>query len=367
MTAKKVKPIIITTTAEAFVAALKQSKPEKKTTIPVLSYVKVEDGQIIATDLDMWTVVPFEAKGAGTFLIPCRQVLDVLTGEKGKLTIEATTPPLDSKGALTPLVKFAINGCEYKFDTMRDTTFPQMPKPAEPAFTMDGKEFRKLVDRTLFAASREESRYILNGVLLKAGNDQVEMIATDGHRLSHAVASHIRATLPDTLIRSRTLDYLKSHVGEDVSIGVADDYQTFKTDGITVLSKVLQGTFPSYEAVMPKDDEERTHATIPSCAKLSPVLTRVAKCADERSGAISFVFDGGLKLLAKSTKRGSASATVPCTVGDGKATIGLNSTYILDFLKQAGDVPVEVLFKDGQTSVLFKLPDYSYLVMPMWM
>jgi DNA polymerase-3 subunit beta len=355
----------IKTTAEALTAALKASiKPEAKTSIPVLRFAKLSNNTLTMTDLDMYSIVEFKATGKGEFLIPYRQTLDALAGEKGPLEITfiPAKKQKDAKDDPTERVSFNFAGSEFTFDTMRLSYFPNTPKLAAASLTVKRETFKKLLAQTRFAISQQESRYTLNGALLVATQDTIKVIATDGHRLSHAVAYEGTLAEMKTLVARDALDWLNTRIGEDVSIGVDEHNQTFRTGGKILISRILGGQFPNYEAVMPRD--LKITGTIPSATALFTSLTRIAKCSDERSGCVTFRFDKESTISASSTERGSASAPLDIAV-NGSLKIGLNSTYVLDFLKAVGDVPVEVGVRDPQSSVKFSVEGFDYIVMPM--
>lgn len=391
----------IVTTAENFVSALKASiKPEKKSSIPVLGCVRIFGNQITSTDLDLWSVLDFEFSTMDSpevsFLIPYYQTLSVLSGEKGPLTIDATIPePLppatilahapDCPSALshyedcacgydaeqetrlnhpTSSVKFLINDCEFKFECLDVANYPTIPDAVSPTLIIDGKEFKRLTERTMFAISQEASRYTLNGALLRMSEDTVKLVGTDGHRLSLAETANATGEIADTLIPSSALEYLKARVNGSISIGVSSGWITFLTNGIKLIVRKMGGTFPNYEAVMPR--ESKITATISSGSKLAPILTRVAKCADERSGAVRFTFNGALTMAAHSSDRGAALATFECKATD-ELTIRLNSEYLIQFLKQVGDAPISVSLRDAQSAAMFSVDNWKYILMPMRM
>lgn len=357
----------ITTTAEAFVAALKNCKPDAKTPLPVLTTVKVDGNKLIATDLDLWTVVPFDGavKGTGSFLIPWKQAVSLLSGEKGKLTIEYQEPKVKKdKPVPERTVKLTVNDCEYDLVTMNVTNFPQMPELADPTLTVDAKAFKKLLNRTTFAISPEQSRYVLNGAQLFAEEGNVTLVATDGHRL--AIDSTVAdGAFPKTIVPYYALDYLSKRLKDTVSIGEKGDYITFQTNGITVISRKLLGKFPEYEKVIPKNKERPITTKIPSCAKLASVVSRVAKCADTRSHAITLTANGTITLSAQSLETGKATATLPAEVKGGEVTIGLSADYLLDFLKAAGDTEVVLRLSKPDECAMFTIGEYKYIVMPM--
>jgi DNA polymerase III beta subunit len=367
----------ITTTVEAFVAALKASVCEKKTaTIPILNYVKVAGTQIIGTDLDLFTIIPFKGKatGKGEFTISPKQAIAVLAGEKGALVIEYKAPKKPAKDEVQeqPMATLTIEGTVFNLPTMNVNNFPLIPDVPEPAFSMDGDAFSLLLKRTRFAISNIESRYTLNGALLETARDTVRMVGTDGHRLS--LAEVIVEGVPyasdkavRTVVGVGALDWLKTRVNGSISIAVTATHQAFVTGGNVLIARKLSGTFPNYEAIMPNKVEITTQ--VPSASKLAATLARVAKCADERSGCVRLTLGPESTLHAESYDRGSATAKLELDVEGGPITIGLNSGYLLDFFKVAGDVPVNISLSNPQSAGMLSTEPsdstFRYVVMPM--
>lgn len=358
----------IITTAEALTAALKLGfKPDSGRTIPILAYVKVSPKGVVATNLDNFTLVPLAGKGKGDVLLPYKQTLDVLNKEKGPLVIEWGTEKKAKKGAPEPQeqVALTVNGSTFKFDIMKPVNFPKFPEPAKTAITIDGKEFKTLLTRCLFAISHEESRYTLNGALLATSAGLLRLIATDGHRLSVTELSMKVEEGIKLLIPCGTLEYLKTRIGETIEIGYDDNTLTIRTNDIALISRRLMGQFPNWEAVMPT--ALPITATVTETEKIIPTLTRVAKCADSRSGCVKWTFGNRATVIkAVSSEYGEAQATIPIAINSKtQVAIGINSEYVIDFLKAIGNVPFEIGMKDPQSSVLFSVDNFKHIVMPM--
>lgn len=365
---KAAKPVpSITTTVEAFLGALKASyPPERKSTIPVLSYARLTDNAITTTDLDSTTVTKFDAKGKIDCLIPYRLALDVLKGESGALTVT----PLEDHWVL-----LKVGELEFKLQGMSAANFPAIPTPATTSLTLTGEVFTRMLTRTIFAISAEESRYTLNGALLLADSTgAVTMVATDGHRLA-LVNEQGEGNLEKTLIPRKALDYLKTRISGKVEIGLYKPEghpgdTTFRTGNTILIARNLRGQFPNYEAVMPRDQKVTVQILDP--VKFEDNLKRVAKCADERSGAIRLAFtDRGGVVSASSSERGEAQAPIACTV-DGVTSVGItmgfNAGFILDLLKVTKKEPLTLSLRDNQSAGMFTVGEgtgYRYAIMPM--
>ena len=353
---------MIKTTVQEFVTALKSSLVlTKKQTIPVLGYVRVTDNTVSATDLDCFTIIPFESKGEGDFMLPYKQTLDVLSGEKGQLLMLEYIPEIKGvKGQRDKDAKVKLNfsGCEFLLETVSVSNFPEAPKQAET--TLHVEDFKTLLDHCTFAISQEASRYTLNGALL-TGGETVTMVATDAHRLS-LMTTPGDGKIDKTIISTRALDWLNKNIGP-VSIGVEGSYQTFVIGNKVLISRIISGQYPNYEAVMPR--ERKITATFPSGKDLLPTLTRVMKCSDDRSHCVEWEFNGKATIYAESSERGSAKSDLNCSTSGGEVLIGWNGEYVQDFLKVVGDRPFTVSIRDNQSAAMFQAGEFQYVVMPM--
>jgi len=400
---------VIVTTVESFLKALKDTHIERKSTIPILQYAKVTPDRIVGTDLDLSTNVFYDGEGSGEFLIPYRQTLDALSGEKGKLVIEYTPGPVtypkkkDENGFETDeddtekvpyeaagFVSFTFGELVFRFNSMTLKNFPVQPEVSGTTVTIDRAEFATMLERTRFAISREESRYTLNGALFEIASGKARMVATDGHRLSLYESEHRAVDQVKALFPSSAIAWLDARAGKSdaiITIGTGDSesYITVTLGDRQLTARKLSGQFPNWEAIMPT--KFQTFVNIPSPDKTAKTLARVAKCSDERSNAVRWAFDpvGGM-IHAKSTERGEASAKLDCSVtfapeepktneetGETEEPvkelcIGLNANYIQEFLKLAKDTPAIMSLRDGNSFAMFSAGDnWKYVVMPMRM
>lgn len=358
----------ITTTVEAFVAALKNTFLEKKkTTVPILSFARIKNTEIIGTDLDVATIVPFKGEGTADFLIPYRQALSVLTGETGPLTLQYFETA-ESNDSMSHEVKMTVGAIEFKLPSRSVKNFPMTPELSEPMLTLDGALLKKAIERIAISVSGEESQYTLNATLLKSVGGNVIMVSTDGHRMSYVTVGE--GSINESLLRPSATNWLLNNCKGQVSIGFNEYTHTIRTETGTILSKKVSGVFPSYDAVMPRENKVTVKFSSPK--ELAGLLKRVAKCADERSGAIKLaVTSGSVELSASSSERGSAKASLSVyTEGFSPKdwmVVGFNSGYIEDFLKVIDEGEFVLRLKDPQSSGLFEAQNIRYVVMPMRM
>lgn len=368
----KVKEQKIETTVESFLAALKNSFVEKKVTIPILVHVRVHDGNLYATDLDISTIVPFEGQGKSDFMLPYKKLVEILSGETGPLEI-VYTPSFETNATKTTVLtkgvaKVRVAGCEFSFDTMPTANWPVLPEAPKVTMKIDGKFFRSALDKVVPAISTEKSRYRLNGALFQGDGKILRIVATDGHRLS--LFEIESAAKIETLVPANAMRWIRTRIGESVEIGTDDNLVLIKTNGITTISRRLKGQFPNWKSVMPTNEPlyKTVSFTEDETEKILSALPRIAKMADERSGAVRFAFSTNkLELSAQSSDHGTAKAVLDCTSTLSQPVhAGFNNTYIRDFLKGLDDGDgFTAHIKDSQSCIMLTQGQWKVAVMPM--
>ena len=224
----------------------------------------------------------------------------------------------------------------------------------------------------------QDIRYYLNGLLLQTEGDQVRLIATDGHRLAfvekpgetlEGLGSEKRVLIPRKALGE--LQQLLSSFDEEKVEFADDEHILFFRIGHRILSsRKLNGQFPNFEAVMPRDNHK--FAVVRS-SELSHAIQRVAQFADERSGAVRLKLEANeLKISSSSTESGESEDTIDTPYTGDVIQVGFNSSYILDFLKaQGNEGEVRLEFKDSQSAGQMRPEDpdaeykYRYVLMPM--
>jgi DNA polymerase-3 subunit beta len=238
------------------------------------------------------------------------------------------------------------------------------------------KILSSLIARTAFAISNEESRYTLNGALMLLKPEMITMVATDGHRLAVAEIDHkfegltreVRPLVPKKALAE--VQRLASEAGEDAEIEFALDesHLFFRAGERLLISRMLTGQFPNYEAVLPRDNNRKV--TIDR-GELSDAVKRVAQLADTRSHAVKLsVSKEGIEISASSPEYGEAKETIEKEFSGEPLAIGFNAQYMIDFLAAAPEGPISLELKDEQSAGQMRpLADeayrYRYVIMPM--
>ncbi len=355
--------------------ALMQGVVERKSTIPILSSFLFEASAnnltITATDLDvsLRTPCPVRVKREGSCTIPARKLYDYvrLLGD-GEVVIRVLE---------NDWIHIRNGRSHTKMVGLARKNFPTLPVfPPDGAIRLPAGVLRSMIAKTIFAISNEESRYTLNGALLVLQPGRLTMVATDGHRLAHIVAAKSEVPVENetrVLIPKKALAEINSLLsGGDETIGFAKDETTlfFRLGSRLLTCRQLAGTFPNYDAVMPRDLKQSVTV---SCADLSRAMQRVSQFSDERSRAIRLKIDKSqLSLSSSNVEVGESEETLDTEYSGEAATIGFNAGYLLDFTRAAGAQTLSFSFKGPEAAAEFRPcaegdPEYEYryVVMPM--
>jgi DNA polymerase III subunit beta len=351
-----------------------QGVVERKTTIPILSNLLVEASgsqlTITATDLELSVRTSCEAKvkkeGAGT--IPAKKLLELVR----------LLPEGDIRFKLLEnyWVEIVSDRKKYKLVGMAKENFPALPTMPHVLVKIPGVILENLIGKTKFAISMEESRYTLNGGLLILKPEMLAMVATDGHRLALAETDQKLAGLNGevkVLIPKKAMDEvekLASMAGSDAQMEFAKDesHLFFQVGHRLLISRILTGQFPNYEAVLPRENNK---SVVLERAELSDAVRRVSQLADQRSHAVKFsISNEGVEISASSPEYGEAKENIEKEYKGEPISIGFNSSYMLDFLGAAAEGPVSLELKDEQSAGQMRpLADekyrYRYVIMPM--
>jgi len=370
------QPMEFSVTKSALLTELSmtQGVVERKTTIPILSNLLVEASHsqltITATDLELSIRTLCDAKvkqeGAGT--IPAKKLLELVRLlPEGEIKVKLLE---------NHWVEITSDRKKYKLVGMAKENFPALPAMPHTLVKIPAAILQSLISKTKFAISMEESRYTLNGGLLILRPDTLAMVATDGHRLALAETDHKLSGMNGelkVLVPKKAMDEVEKLSGaaeSDAQFDFAKDesHLFFQVHHRLLISRILTGQFPNYEAVLPRDNNK--HVVIER-GELSDAVRRVSQLADQRSHAVKLSISGeGVEISASSPEYGEAKESIEKEYQGDPISIGFNSSYMLDFLGAAADGPVSIELKDEQSAGQMRpLADesyrYRYIIMPM--
>ncbi|HEU4339340.1 MAG TPA: DNA polymerase III subunit beta [Planctomycetota bacterium] len=307
-----------------------------RTTLPVLSNILVEAGdgalQLTATDLDLSisTKATAEVKADGSLTVPARKLFDLVKKlPKEELKLEAKDL------ALNVVSKTG----RFKFLCIRPEEFPARPTVAPDVHvTVDAKAFERLVRRTVYAVSTDETRPALNGALFQMAEGEIRLVATDGHRLAKATLKHPAATKGalkgDVILPLKALNHLARllpEAGDNVGVELSKTHARFVLGNTTLTTKLIEGPFPNYEQVLPKNNTK--HLAVSRDA-LSSALDRVSVFSDSLTKQVKFsISKNRLRLVVQTPDQGEATEDLDVKYDADDLDIGYNAVYLLDILK----------------------------------
>jgi DNA polymerase III subunit beta len=355
-----------------------QSVVERRNTIPILANVMiaVREGKLSLTATDMEIAIVEDVAASttrnGACTAPAATLYEIVRRLPDGAEVELDHPGGDAQLALragryaTSLVVLPVED----FPAMTAGTLPHR-------FNLSAQTLRGLIDRTRFAISTEETRYYLNGIYLHAaeseGTKVLRAVATDGHRLARVEEPlpEGSASMPGVIIPRKTVNELRKLLDEvtgNVEIALSDTRVQFRADQVLLTSKLIDGTFPEYERVIPRGNDKVLRV---GKKDFADAVARVAAISAERSRPVKLTLSRDLLVLsASSPEQGTASEELDggrVTYDSGPLEIGFQARYLNDITDQIGE-SVEFRFADGAApTVVQDAADASglYVLMPM--
>ncbi|MGJ8570465.1 MAG: DNA polymerase III subunit beta [Hoeflea sp.] len=337
-------PFTLTAPREALLATIETALApvERKNTIPVLANLLFDAGpdgvlRVSGTDLDVMTSVTSVLDHSGMpeqgITLPAALLHDILRKlpAKADVTLKANTHGLAS---------LTCGRSRFNLQTLPGEDWPRLEEKTEPpaCFTVPAKKFAALLAAVSFAISTEETRYYLNGVYLHCAGEQLIAVATDGHRLARAVYSvgDGATGMPGVIIPRKTIALLASALKAadsqaDLAVSVSENRICFQTGAVRIASKLIDGTFPDYERVIPPANPNRWRFDV---AALLAATERVSIISSERGRAVKMTWGQEIVDLSVSNPdAGDGQDAVDVTADDdGEVTIGFNAKYLADML-----------------------------------
>ena len=353
-----------------------QSVVERRTTIPILSNVLLSGAAgrlaLSATDMDLEIIerVPAQVEREGRTTAPAHTLYDIVRKLREGAQVE-----IEASGERNAMV-LRSGRSTFNLQCLPPEDYPVMTSGELPhSFALPASELRSLIDRTRFAISTEETRYYLNGIYLHATKtDEVPVIravATDGHRLARVemVLPEGAAGMPGVIIPRKTVLELRKLVDEgenEVQIALSETKARFVLGEAALTSKLIDGTFPDYDRVIPVNNDKILEV---DCKSFAEAVDRVSTISTEKSRAVKLtVENGGLKVSATSPENGTAEEEIEARYLCGPLEIGFNSRYLLDIAEQIGGEGVQFKMSDaGSPTIVLDSADRSalYVLMPM--
>jgi DNA polymerase-3 subunit beta len=341
-----------------------------RTPKPVLLCVKLTASEdrltIAATDLEVairYSDNQVQIEQAGEALVPADKLRDIVRESvDDTLSIEVTGDTAHIKG----------QDAHFKIFTQKPSEFPPIPDfDGEADIEIAGGLLKQLIGQTLFAAARESTRYAFNGVLIGAKGKKVILVSTDGRRLAQAKGDLISDKLSKdgakAIIPAKALtliDKLIDDPEEAVAVKIRENQIIFHTSSATLTSNLVEGQFPPYEDVIPKDTDKKMTA---STADFLSAIRRAALLTTEESKGVKMQFTKkGLVLTSRSPESGEATITFPCKYEGADVEIGFNPNFLTDALRvvDSDEISLE-LSAPNRPGLLKGGPNFQYVIMPV--
>jgi DNA polymerase-3 subunit beta len=340
-----------------------------RTTLPVLSNILVEtvdDGlRVRGTDLDISVsvIAPAEVEREGAVTVPAKKIADIAR--------ELPDAPVELE-AVGGRVSVVCGKAKFRLNSLPSDEYPSFPDvPFEEGWRLRGGELQRLSAHTSFAVSSEESRPVLNGVLWQVRGDEMTMVATNGHRLAKMSVKIEGAASgeEDLIVPPKALQQVERlfDAKDELQIGRSESHLGFRTQRTEVYTRVIEGPYPSYEQVLPKENDKECVA---DRVELAAALRRMAIVASDQTHRVRLAFEGEKVLLGVQTRDlGEAEDELPVEYTGAPLEIGFNANYLLEVLRYLETDEVKLTLSAPERPATLQpvdsKDDYVCLVMPL--
>ncbi|WP_218353696.1 DNA polymerase III subunit beta [Alteromonas lipotrueiana] len=344
---------------------------ERRHTLPILSNVliKVSNGALwlTGTDLELELVSSVTLEGdviEGEITVPAKKLFDIIRGLSEGTTIQFSLT--DNKALLR-----AGRG-RYTLSTLSANDYPNLEDwESEVEFELSCGELKKLIDSTHFSMAQQDVRYYLNGLSLETEENLVRSVATDGHRLALCRLDYTQSALParQVIIPRKGVLEISRLIGDDdqlLRVQIGENHIRLQGTGFIFTSKLVDGRFPDYRRVLPRDGNKTVLA---SKAVLKEAFSRAAILSNEKFRGVRLnLASGELKITANNPEQEEAEEMVDVDYQGEELEIGFNVAYLIDVLNSLSAEQVKLTLSDSNSSALIEdaADDAAlYVIMPM--
>ena len=365
--------IVLKTTQEKVLSVLQSVAGivERRHTLAILANVLIRKTgaalQLTTSDLEIQIRTTANLEGDGgdfSTTVGARKLIDILR----------TMPPEQIVSIESSASKLILKGGKSRFtlQTLAAEDFPLVQEAANfgPMFSVPQKTLKSLLGQVSFAMAVHDIRYYLNGILFVAEGTQLSLVATDGHRLACASATlDVEVPRQEVILPRKTvieLQRLLSDAEGAIEMQFANNQAKFSFDGMEFVTKLVEGKFPDYNRVIPKN--HRNIITLGRVALLATLQRAAILTSDKFKGVRLSVEPGSLRVASNNAEQEEAVDELDIDYGGPSIEIGFNVTYLLDALGNMSQDMVRLELSDGSSSALFTIPDnaaFKYVVMPM--
>lgn len=344
-----------------------QNVVTNRTTLPILgnALIQASEGKLVisTTDLDtgVRATVEAEVTKPGATTLPARKLASIIK----ELPAAEVDIEVDSKQNAT----ITSGASFFRIMGLPEEDFPAFPKPeGAKLFKMKQSAFRDMLKRSSYAISTDESRYVLNGVLLCFKDNKLTMVATDGRRLAlvDQELEFPKSSEAEVILPSKAVTELQRILkgDEEMTITLSDTQIAFDLGAVYLVSKLIEGNYPNYQQVIPA--EAQVKVKIPR-EQLLEAVHRVALVSSEKSNSVKLSFTKDkLDITANTPEVGEAKETLPVQYGADDLTIAFNPMFLMDPLRNIEVEDISFDFIDELSPGVIKYDNsFLYVIMPM--
>jgi DNA polymerase-3 subunit beta len=345
-----------------------QNIVEKRNTMPILSHflldVRKGGSFIMATDIETAIREPIDvgADAEGRLCIPARKLFEIVREVEGDITIDTE----DSQW-----ISVRAGQSTFRLACLPPAEFPSWPEmEAAEELQMEPEVLGQMIERTIYAAGESDTRYTLNGLLFHLLDGTLTVVGTDGHRMAV-----IKRQMPKkagrelkVIVPRKTTSELRKFLDREgpVSVRIGQNHILFEIAGIKFLARLIEGTYPNYQQVIPSANEKKLAIDREAMIK---ALRRVSVMSRERSNAVKTeIEDGVVRLTSSNPDIGEAKDEVRVKYSGESLSVGFNARYLLDVLQAMSAETVVFELQDQLSPTLLREESddtYRCVVMPM--
>ena len=349
---------------------LLQGIVEKRNTMPILANILMSVGEdrveLIGTDLEVGLKTHFEAniEEKGTITISGKKIFEIVKSlpDEGVITFKENEDLM---------MEVSSGKSEFKVLCLPKEDYPQVPEAKfEKKIILPLDKLKEMIDRVYYAIAQEQ-RYYLNGALLVLKKNTMELVSTDGHRLSYTSA-FVENLAPleevKVIVAKKTLGELRKLSDENIEFDYDENNLFFKVGNRMLISRIIESKFPNFETVIPKDNPNILYLPKES---FTQAIRRVSLLSSERSRGVKFSIEKNvLKLFSSNPEIGEARDNLEVEYKGAELEVGFNSQYLIDFLSSISSERVRLELKDENSAAVVR-PEldedikYTYVLMPM--
>jgi DNA polymerase-3 subunit beta len=337
-----------------------------RTSVQILSGILLEAAggelRLAATDMELSlrATLPAQIEGDGAIVLPGKTLVDIARLlPSDEVTIEHK--PTES------VVHLTSGSASYTLHTYNPEDFPRLPElDAVSTFSVDREPLLETILRVARAASRDESRPVLTGILVQFAGGKIVMAATDSYRLAVKETPTETATELEAIVPARALQELArvATSGDEVEVGVHENQVIFSTSGVWLTTRRIDGQFPNYRQLLPEAFEHEL--TLPRVELLD--MVRRASVMIQRATPLQMRFaEGEVTVVARTHEVGESKESMPAPFTGEPLEIGFNADFLREGLEsiEGDDVRVKLISPLRPAVIQGEGDDFTYLVMPI--